>query len=212
MIRKIIPTVFSRNKEEFEARIKIIKTTSREIQIDFMDGKFVESKSVDIKEIKLNKGNKYEAHLMTFKPYLYLRLLKNKGFSKVIFHYESCDAEEIKNTISLGHKLGLKVFIALNPGTSVTPIIPFLKEVNGVLLMGVNPGKERQKFILKVYDKIRELREIDKKIIIQIDGGVDIEIASKLGKLGANILNTGSFVSGAKEPKKALNSLRKAFL
>lgn len=212
MIRKIIPTVFSKNKEEFEARFKIIQTTSKEMQIDFMDGKFVKSKSVSLKEIKLDKGNKYEAHLMTFKPYFYLQLLKNKGFSKVIFHYESCDAEEIEKTISLGHKLRLKVFIALNPETPITLIIPFLNEVDGVLLMGVNPGKENQRSIPEVYDKIKELRKVDKKIIIQIDGGVDIEIAKTLRKLGANILNTGSFVAEAEEPKKALNSLKKAFL
>jgi ribulose-phosphate 3-epimerase len=77
--------------------------------------------------------------------------------------------------------------------------------------MGVHPGKEHQNFISSVYRKIEKLRKMNKKVKIQIDGGVNLQTAKKLRKEGANYANTGSFVSDSDNPRDALNRLERAF-
>ncbi|MBS3084354.1 ribulose-phosphate 3-epimerase [Candidatus Pacearchaeota archaeon] len=209
---KIIPTIFAMDKNNFEFRLNKIISISRYFQIDFMDGKFVKGKSIKISQVpNLKKFNKiFEAHLMTLNPEIKIKKLKRNGFKKIIFHYESSrNQERIINKIK---KSGLKCFIALNPSTPTKKIFPFLKNIDGVLLMGVNPGKEKQNFIPAVYKKIKEIKKVSSRTIVQIDGGVNRTTAKKLRVAGADILNTGSFVAEAKNPKKALERLKKAFI
>ena len=208
MINKIIPTVFSHNKAEFDEKFSKLINISKDIQIDFMDGKFVKAKSIAISQIPNLKKykNNFEAHLMVKKPLKYIKKLKSKGFNKVIFHYNTDD--NVK-TIAEIRKNGMKALLALNPEVKVWDVCYLFQLVDGLLLMGVNPGKEHQKFISSVYLKIKEIRKIDKNLPIQIDGGVNIINIRRLAKMGVSIFNTGSFVSNAKKPKKALSQLRK---
>jgi len=211
-MRKVIPTIFNHNKKEFKERLEKIFSISKDFQIDFMDGKFVGEKSIKVKETpnlkKLNKN--FEAHLMTMKPEKKIGILKRKGFNKVIFHYESSKNPE--KTIKKIKKYGLKCFIAINPETSVKRIFHFLENADGVLVMGVHPGKERQNFIPETYKKIKEIKKVFPKKTIQIDGGVNIPTAKRLKNLGVEIINTGSFVSKSESPKGNLEKLKKAFI
>ena len=203
----VIPTIFARNKKEFKERFEKLISVSKNLQIDFMDGKFVEAKSVSLSEIPNLKRYKniFEAHLMTENPKRYLKKLEQKGFKKIIFHIESDENSE--KLIKKIKKLKMSAWIAINPETKIEKIISFLKKVDGVLFMGVHPGKERQKFILGVYEKIRELRKMNNKVKIQVDGGVDEKVAEKLFSLEVNYVNSGSYISDAKNPKEKLRKL-----
>ncbi len=210
MKSKIIPTIFAHNKKEFLEKFRKVVPISDSIQIDFMDGKFVKSKSVSLSNIpKLNQKKTFEAHLMVEKPEKYLAQLKRKGFKKIIFHLESIQSKEkvflLTEKIS---SLKLSPFLALNPETPVKSALPFIPQIGGILLMGVHPGKENQKLIPSTLKKIRELRKLNNQAVIQIDGGVNEKTALKLFKAGANILNSGSFISKAENPKDALNKLK----
>src|SRR3989344_4208744 len=179
----IIPTIFATSKKQFNKRFNKIIPIAKNIQIDFMDGKFVNSKFIPLSKVpRLNKYKKnFEAHLMLYAPERYLKLLKNKGFNKIIFHIESTNnpnqiIEKIK-------ELKLKAFIAINPETKLNKILPYINKVNGILFLGVHPGKEHQSFIPSVYKNISNLRKFDKKIKIQVDGGVNPEVIIKLAGL-----------------------------
>lgn len=206
---KIIPTIFAHNKKEFQERFAKLLPISRNFQIDFMDGKFVKTRSVQLKDIpNLKKYKKnFEAHLMVLHPEKYLSKLKQKGFKKIIFHTEASKNPE--DTIQKIKSLHLIPFIAINPKTSITKIAPHVKDVKGILFMGVHPGKEHQPFIPKVYQKIKQLRAQNKKIIIQVDGGVTPQIIKKLIKLKVNIINSGSYIADSKNPKYALKKLKR---
>ena len=185
--------------------------SAKNIQIDFMDGNFVNAKSVPLKDIpNLKKYDKnFEAHLMCLHPEKYLKKLKNKGFKKIIFHIEATKNPE--KTIKEIKKLKFISFIAINPETKIEKILPFLSKVSGILFLGVYPGKEHQKFILQVYKKIKKLKKINKKITIQVDGGINEKVAKKLAKLKVNIINSGSFISDSKNPKQMLKKLNARF-
>ena len=203
----IIPTIFAHNKKEFNLRLKKLLPVSKNLQIDFMDGKFVPAKSVQISQVPNLKKYKniFEAHLMTLNPDKHLKKLKSLGFTKVIFHFQEASNPQL--TIQKIRMLNLQPWIAINPEVRIKQILPLLPKVNGVLFMGVHPGKEKQSFISSVYEKIRELRKIIKKISIQVDGGADEKIISKLAKLGVGHINSGSYVSSSENPKQAYKKL-----
>ena len=206
-MNKIIHTIFAHNKKEFDERYKKLIKITKNIQIDFMDGKFVRAKSVELKDIpKLPRNYNFEAHLMCKNPEKYIKLLKEKGFEKVIFHFNSGD--NVK-TIALIKESGMKAFLAVNPEDKVKDFCYLLGLLDGILVMGVHPGKEHQKFIPQTIKKVKEIRGINDKIPIQVDGGVNLKTIGRLKKAGANIFNSGSFVSEAENPKKALIELRK---
>jgi len=209
-MNKIIPTVFAHNKKEFYERFSELIKLNRDLQIDFMDGKFVKSHGIKINDIpNLSKyKRKFEAHLMAFNPAKYIPLLRKKGFNKIIFHYEALkNNQKIEELIDKIKENRMRAWVAINPSTKVDRIIGFLDNVNGILFMGVKPGREHQKFISGVYNKIKGLRKISGKIKIQVDGGVNLLNIGKLRNLGADYVNSGSFISEAENPKKALREL-----
>ena len=101
---------------------------------------------------------------------------------------------------------GKKAFVVLNPGTPLC-IQPILNDIDGVLIMSVNPGFAKQKFMAEVLSKVEALRKIYKGDIA-IDGGINAETAPLAVKAGVNILATASYFFGAKNPKAAVTFLR----
>ncbi len=210
---RIIPAILARSKKEFNEQFNKLLPITQNLQIDLMDGKFVKQKSIYLNKIPdLKKYNKeFEAHLMVKNPIALVSTLKQKGFRKIIFHYESYKKEKmIEKTIALIRENNMDVWLALNPETETEKISPYLDKIDGVLIMGVYPGKSGQEFIPETLKKIKKLRK-KSRIKIQIDGGVNEKTAPLLFKAGADYLNSGSFVSNAKSPGDAINQLEKAF-
>ena len=211
MQARIIPTNFALSKEEFMKKLNILLPIANEIQVDFMDGVFVQATSVGIDEIPdLSLYNKFfEAHLMVANPEKFIDKLSSKGFKKILFHYEALseDKEKILSFISTIKSKSMKVFLACNPETEDTDIEEFAGFVDGVLFMGIHPGKEQQELIPDVLASIKRFRERHPDMDIQIDGGVNANTAKEIMEAGANILNSGSYVTGSDNPKAALDEL-----
>jgi ribulose-phosphate 3-epimerase len=213
----IIPTVFAHNKREFNKKFNVLINVSNNLQIDFMDGKFVKAKSISLSSIPSLKKYKinFEAHLMVSDPEKHISKLKQKGFKKIIFHLESQEhSYDVEELIKKIKKHKLEPMIAINPETKVERVLPFLLQIKGVLFMGVHPGREHQKFINKVYKKIKLLKKIHKKTKVQIDGGANPGTIKKLAKMGVDYINSGSYISESKNPKgefKKLSLLHKKY-
>lgn len=207
----VIPTVFATTKEEFNERLSKVSRLSRNLQIDFMDGKFVKTRSISLAELPhLNSTkNKFEAHLMVSNPEAWIHSLKEKGFEKVIFHVES--TKKIEETIALVRSAGLIPYIALNPETPTEKVFPFLSKLKGVMFMGVTPGREHQSLDPKIFERIKLLRSVNKAVKIQVDGGVSDKNVVRLAKAGANYLNSGSYIAESDKPKEAYRLLVNSF-
>jgi len=202
----IIPTIFAKNKKQFQDRFQKLLPISKNLQIDIMDGKFVRAKSISISQIlKLPKTHNFEAHLMTEYPQKRIPKIKRLGFKKFIFHYSAVKKPEQVIQRAKNHKLA--VWIAINPKTPVEKIIPLLPMLDGVLFMGVVPGHENQSFIPSVLKKIKTLRKISPKTKTQVDGGATPKIVKKLAKLGVTYVNSGSYISSSENPKQAYKKL-----
>lgn len=209
---KIIPTVFSKNKKEFDERYSKLKLISRELQFDFMDGKFVKSKSTQLKDIPsmFQTHTIAEAHLMVKNPKEYIDELRKKGFGRIIFHYESVkNDKEATELIRKIRSYGMHAVIAVDSGTNIKKIEKLIPMLHHILIMGVKAGKEHQTLLKSTITKVKYVKEYHPQIKVQIDGGVNKQTAKQLKKAGADILNTGSYVSDAKNPMKAIEELKK---
>ncbi len=211
---KIIPTVFAKNKEEFDMRFNKLIKVSRELQIDFMDGRFVKGRSVNLTDIKSLRGRgKFEAHLMVKDPENWIYDLKKKGFSKVLFHYESAKSmDKISRIVFLINSLKMKAWIVFNPKTDFNTVVEVMDRATGfegIMFMGHSPGVEKKGLDVNIARKARNLKRIYHKVKIQVDGGVNDKTIFDLKESGVDIVNVGSFISRAKDPKKAFKFLYK---
>ncbi len=200
---KIIPTVFAFNEKDFLERLdKVSKLGMDAMQVDFMDGKFVGKISPGWKDIKkLKKGIKFEAHLMVNNPSEWIEGLKKKGFSKVIFHYEASEnIEKIESLcFSIKHNK-MKPWVAFNPSTSSDKMIDVVRNVDslsGVMLMGHEPGIESKVLLNSVLLRAKNLKQEFRNLSVQIDGGVNDRTIERANKANVDIVNVGSFISGA---------------
>lgn len=203
---QILPAIIAQNQNELTKMLKKIPFAEN-IMLDLMDGKFVPSSSLDF-PMRLPEGQQYQLHMMAVDP---LERIKNlpPQVDTVIMHAETLD--NIDEAIKATAKQGSKLFIALNPQTPVTVVEPYLKKLNGVLIMSVNPGQYGANFLPEQLAKVRALREKSTEINIEVDGGMSDQTIGLAMAAGANMIASGSFIMKSQDPEAAYNILHMFF-
>ncbi len=194
-----------------ETLIKIDSTDASYVHVDIMDGKFTDSVFDPIEELKHTVlSKKLDVHLMTLDVLNWIEKLNNLNISYITFHSEI--KENKKKIIEYIKSQKIKVGMAINPETKVSSIKPYLKDLDLVLVLGVNPGKGGQEFILNTVDKIEELKNLKKefgyKYKIEVDGGINDENAKLVEKAGCDIIVCGSFVCKRNNFQEQINLLK----
>lgn len=169
------------------------------IHFDVMDGMFVPSISFGMPVLaSINDATEQfmDAHLMVQEPIRYVEAFQKAGADCVTVHLEAC--EDVKTTLDKIHACGMKAGLAVNPETDVKELVPYLEDVEMILIMSVYPGFGGQKFIPESLDKIREVRamlnEKNLETDIQADGGIYVENVREVLDAGANVIVAGSAV------------------
>lgn len=211
----VIPAINCKNlkcvKERLETAAEFLpkNKNKRWVQIDISDGKFTKAKSwnnaVQLSNLKLKTYNlRLEAHLMV------KDVTKEMGrwcdvADRLIIHVESL--ENLFLTSSDLRLIKDNIGIAINPGTSIKSLVPYLDKIKFVQLLAVNPGYSGQKFDKKTLQKIKFIKKNYPKVIIEIDGGIDEKTAKLVKNAGANIIVSGSYLFDSKNPKEAYKKL-----
>ena len=208
---KIAPSVLTANFTKLAEEIKSIESADL-IHIDIMDGIFVPNISFGpaiTKQINDLSNINLDVHLMVLNP---LDWVEKFAFDKVEYitvHFESNNFLEAINKIKALNK---KVGITIKPNTKVSEIKDYLKVVDLVLIMSVEPGFGGQKFIASSLDKVKELVELrtnnNYNYLIEIDGGVNKETASLVKEAGVDIAVVGSYLFNQENRKKTMEDLR----
>lgn len=203
---ELIPAILVKTKKKLLSELKAVSKDVKTVQIDIMDNKFVPNKTIQPKDVMQIKGLRYEYQLMVEDPWKYIPI---KNAYMVIFHLESClDDLEAFNLIKHIKKFA-KVGIGLNPKTDVKRIKPFLKEIDLVLVMTVKPGFGGQRFKPSMLKKVKQIRKWDKKIRIEVDGGVNEKNVCDCIKAGVNNLVVGSAIFKEKNIHKEILDFKK---
>lgn len=185
------------------------------LHCDVMDGVFVKNKtfsSFALKGIKSNTMLPLDVHLMIEKPTKRLDKFIKAGANILTVHYEAYpNKKQLVKDLQYIHKKGLLSGLCIKPSTQVIEILDFLAYCDLVLLMSVEPGKSGQQFLETTYEKVNVLKKIKDEnnahFKIEIDGGINPQIAQKLKKLGADIVVSGNFVFSSENLGQAIQSL-----
>ncbi|MDD5560659.1 MAG: ribulose-phosphate 3-epimerase [Candidatus Omnitrophica bacterium] len=208
---KVAPSILSADFSNLSAELKKVERAGADlIHVDIMDGHFVPNITIGPVVVKyMRKATRLalDVHLMIENPLKYIDAFVNAGSDMITVHIEAVSLKELASIAKRLKGKGIKLGISLNPTTSLARIKKALPLVDFVLVMSVNPGFGGQAFIPSALKKIRQLRAIFKKDIA-VDGGINRITGRQVKEAGANILAAGSYIFGAKNTRKAINSLR----
>lgn len=190
---------------------KIEQSGANMVHLDVMDGKFVENKTFDYKlvdKIKDMTSLLLDVHLMVENPIKIIDDYAKAGADLITVHYEACD--NLIETLKLIKSKNVLAGVAINPKTPALKLKDILATglVDVVNVMGVKPGASGQTIIPGSAEKIAEIREMDKKVYIEIDGGVTLKNVSILRRMGADIIVSSKAIFEAKNMKKAIKTLK----
>ncbi|MDQ1769561.1 ribulose-phosphate 3-epimerase [Labilibaculum sp. A4] len=211
----ISPSLLAADFTNLKADIEMVNNSQADwFHLDIMDGVFVPNISYGLPVVEqINKiaEKPLDVHLMIIDPDRYVAAFKKAGADILTVHYEACT--HLHRTIQNIHSQGMKAGVSLNPHTPVSVLEEIITDIDLVLLMSVNPGFGGQSFIENTYAKVEKLAELIKEknasVVIEIDGGVNLETGKKLVEAGANALVAGSFVFGANDPNQTISDLKK---
>lgn len=213
---KIAPSILSSDFSKLGEEVRNLEICNADIiHIDVMDGKFVPNITFGMPVIKsIRNATKlpFDVHLMIEEPSKYIENFVKSGADIITVHYEA--DRHIDRTINYIKSFGVKAAVALNPGTPVSLIKDLIPSLDMVLIMSVNPGFGGQKFISYAIDKIKELQtlknELNKELIIEVDGGVDITNIKDVVESGAQWIVAGSAVFKGGNIKENIKNLKDA--
>jgi ribulose-phosphate 3-epimerase len=211
---KLAPSILSADFAQLGAEVDRVAAEADLLHVDVMDGHFVPNLTIGppvVEALRKHTELFLDCHLMVDNPQVLLADFADAGADRCIVHVELGDprplfAELRERTVGVG--------IVLNPETPVESVLPYLDDVDLVLVMSVHPGWGGQQFIAEVLDKVRVLRgAIDERrldVEVEIDGGINVETAPLAARAGVDILVAGSAVFRAPDPLAAARDIRAA--
>jgi ribulose-phosphate 3-epimerase len=216
-MKKIIaPSILSADSSRLSEEIAAVEKAGADwIHIDVMDGHFVPNITLGPAIIStLRKTTKlpFDVHLMIENPERYIESFSQAGADIITVHVEA--ASHLHRTIDIIKKAGKKAGVSLNPATSLTQIEEIIHDIDLLLIMSVNPGFGGQQFIKTSLPKIVRARKMLEaspyKVLLEVDGGVNLKNIGEIAQAGADVIVAGAAVFGSDDYNKTIASLKTA--
>ena len=211
---KIAPSILSADFVNLERDIKRVSTADY-LHIDVMDGAFVPNITIGVPvvaSIRKCTDMFLDVHLMIEKPVRYIEDFAKAGADLISIHLEADHPTRIAEALKIMGECGVKKAVALRPITKAEAILPYIEQLDMVLVMTVEPGFGGQAFMDSQLETIRQVRAIinqyNPTCELQVDGGVAAKTAPLVIEAGANVLVAGSAVYNAPDPAAAIAMLR----
>ena len=211
---KIAPSILSADFAQLADDVERVAGEADLLHVDVMDGHFVPNLTIGppvVKSLRKRTDLYLDCHLMVDNPGELLEDFADAGADGCTIHIELGDPRPLFATM---RDLGLRVGLTHNPETPVDMVLPYLEEIDLLLVMSVHPGFGGQDFIPSVLDKLTVARKaVDENglsVELEIDGGINSETAPRAAAAGADILVAGSAIFHADDPATAARQIREA--
>jgi ribulose-phosphate 3-epimerase len=241
------PSLLSVDFVNLERDVRLIEAAPKPpewLHVDVMDGHFVPNLTIGppiVRALKRIAQAPLDVHLMIDNPAEQLDWFISAGADLITVHVECAGGSQAEHPTAPGesrsiqsvenpelihalisriHAAGRKAGLSLNPGTPVTTVLPFLPELDLVLVMSVHPGFGGQSFIASAVDKVAAIAASAEAagrdaaaaspLIIEVDGGINTQTAPQVSAAGATLLVAGNAIFGASDPQAALQALRES--
>ena len=213
---KIAPSILSADFACLGDEVERVTAEADLLHVDVMDGHFVPNLTIGppvVRSLRARTKLFLDCHLMVANPGVLLGDFAKAGADRCIVHIEVGDPQPLFDEL---RTLGIGVGLTLNPETPVDHVLPYLGEIDLLLVMSVHPGFGGQHFIPEVLDKVRAARAaIDEQALpveIEIDGGIKVDNAGTAAAAGVDILVAGSAIFDADDEAGAARAIRAAAL
>lgn len=213
-MKLVAPSILAADFNHLGDAIEMINNSEADmIHCDIMDGVFVPNISFGlpiVQHVHQVARKPLDVHLMIIDPDRYIADFCKAGAAILTVHYETCP--HLHRTIQQIRELGAQPSVCLNPHTPVALLADIVEYLDMVLLMSVNPGFGGQQFIENTYAKVAQLKDLliqkNSKALIQVDGGVNLEVGQKLYSQGADVLVAGSYIFNSPHPAQTIAGLK----
>ena len=210
----LAPSILSADFRRLAQEIETVKTADW-LHVDVMDGLFVPNLTVGVPvvaSLRKTTGMFLDVHLMIEKPARYVEAFAKAGADMLTFHLEADHPSGIRAAVDAAARLGVKKGVALRPITKADAVLPYLGDIDMVLVMSVEPGFGGQKFMPEQMETVRAVRRlIDQHAPacrLEVDGGIDPDTISAALEAGADAFVAGSAVFGKPDRAGAIAQLR----
>ncbi|MBI0584127.1 MAG: ribulose-phosphate 3-epimerase [Methanomassiliicoccus sp.] len=212
---KIAPSILSADFGRLGDEVRRLEKESADwVHVDVMDGVFVPNITIGpgvISAIRPYTTLPFDVHLMIVEPGRYIEQFAEAGADYITVHVEATD--DIRDTIAKVHSLGKKAGLSLNPETPFEDLLPYLDDIDLLLIMTVHPGFGGQSFMSECVSKIAQAREYfdstGSDAEIEVDGGINRRTAKVCVEAGATVLAAGSSLFKAASMEGEIEEWRK---